>query len=39
MSYCSAVPAGGKASLRCLQENVARLSGECRRARAALGAV
>ncbi|MGH7060166.1 MAG: hypothetical protein ACREFH_07270, partial [Stellaceae bacterium] len=35
--YCASVPAGGQASLACLQQNAASLSAPCRQAVAALG--
>ncbi len=35
--YCASVPAGGQASLACLQQNAANLSAPCRQAVAALG--
>ncbi len=35
--YCASVPAGGQASLACLQQNAANLSAPCRQAVSALG--
>jgi hypothetical protein len=36
-SYCASVPAGGKASLQCLQQHEANLSPDCRSAVASVG--